>query len=413
MPFENISMHLKNALVLVIDRLGAAYLGPYGNTWIDTPNWNRLAAESFLFDFALADSPRLAAVYRSYWQGAHAMSAAASGDDLARRMQRAGLHTTLLTDDPLVSELAGAGSFQERIFVPVAAPAAAAPAIEQTQFAQIFSAAIQTLQQPRTPSLTWIHAQGLQGLWDAPPAFRNQFAEEEDPLPPAFVVPPQKRLVKPFDPDELLGVTHAYAGQVALLDLCLGVLLDALAACDDADRPLLIVTSPRGYPLGEHGLLGHGDDSLHGESLNVPCLIRFPDQAHAAQRARELIQPPDLFATLLDWVQALPGGDRSWGQSLLPLIRGQWQPARDRAAAIVGKHQAIRTPTWSLLRHPDGSRELFAKPDDRWEVNEISQRCEQVANALEQALNQFQQTVQAGRPADLAPLPELLTVRQG
>jgi len=77
-----------------------------------------------------------------------------------------------------------------------------------------------------------------------------------------------------------------------------------LGACDDADRPLLIVTSPRGYPLGEHGRLGHGDDSLHGESLNVPCLIRFPDQAHAAQRTRNLIQPPDLFATLLDWVQA-------------------------------------------------------------------------------------------------------------
>jgi len=94
------------------------------------------------------------------------------------------------------------------------------------------------------------------------------------------------------------------------------------------------------------------------------------------------------------------------------LIRGEWQPARDRAAAIVGNHRAIRTPAWSLLLHPDGSRELFAKPDDRWEVNEVSQRCDDVANELERALEQFQQTVPAGRPADLAPLPELLTARQ-
>lgn len=407
-------MQRKHVVVLVIDRLGAAYLGPYGNAWIDTPNWNRLAAESCLFDFVLADSPRLPAVYRAYWQGRHALSAAAAGgDDLASRMRRAGIRTTLLTDDPTVPEFAGAGSFEERIFVPDAAPDAPASAVEQTQFAQLFSAAIQVLVQPRRrSSLTWVHAQGLQGAWDAPREFRNQFAEEDDPLPPEFVVPPQKRLVKPYDPDELLGVTYAYAGQVALLDVCLGALLDALTALDDADRPLLIVTSPRGYPLGEHGLLGHGDDSLHAESLNVPCLIRFPDQAHAAHRSRDLIQPSDVYATMLDWGQALSDADRSWGQSLLPLIRGQWQPARDRAAAMVGEHRTIRTPAWSLLHHPDGSRELFAKPDDRWEVNEVSQRCEHVAHELEAALEQFQQAVQTGRPADLPPLPEQLTTRQ-
>ncbi len=65
---------MDNAIVIVVDRLGAGYLGPYGNTWIETPSCNRLAARSVLFEFALADAVDLATVYRSYWQGLHAMS---------------------------------------------------------------------------------------------------------------------------------------------------------------------------------------------------------------------------------------------------------------------------------------------------------------------------------------------------
>ena len=38
----------RRAVVLVIDRLGAGYLGPFGNTWIDTPCFNQLASQSLL-----------------------------------------------------------------------------------------------------------------------------------------------------------------------------------------------------------------------------------------------------------------------------------------------------------------------------------------------------------------------------
>ena len=41
---------IRNAVVLVIDRLGADLLGAYGSTLFETPNFNRLAAQSLLFD---------------------------------------------------------------------------------------------------------------------------------------------------------------------------------------------------------------------------------------------------------------------------------------------------------------------------------------------------------------------------
>src|SRR5689334_6461449 len=57
----------KSVVVLVIDRLGAAWLGPYGNAWLDAPNFNRLATRAALFETAIAATPDLSAAYRRFW----------------------------------------------------------------------------------------------------------------------------------------------------------------------------------------------------------------------------------------------------------------------------------------------------------------------------------------------------------
>ena len=67
-----------NAICLVFDRLHAGYVGAYGNSWIDTPWLDRLASQSLLLDCALVDSPDLERLYRSYWQGWHALCPAAA-----------------------------------------------------------------------------------------------------------------------------------------------------------------------------------------------------------------------------------------------------------------------------------------------------------------------------------------------
>ena len=63
-----------------------------------------------------------------------------------------------------------------------------------------------------------------------------------------------------------------------------------------------------------------------------------------------------------------------------------------------------------MLQHPDGTRELFAKPDDRWELNEVADRCAAIADELQQELLQLAQSIRSGRPTDLPPLPEALAV---
>ena len=81
------------------------------------------------------------------------------------------------------------------------------------------------------------------------------------------------------------------------------------------------------------------------------------------------------------------------------------------AVTTASGQRAVRSPAWLLREsHAGGEirRELFAKPDDRWEVNEVSSRCGDVAEQLAAAADVFQQAAAAGAVASLSPLAEVL-----
>ena len=59
----------RNAIVIAVDGLRASALGAYGNTWHPTAALDRLASESLVFDWLIADSPQLAGFYRAAWFG--------------------------------------------------------------------------------------------------------------------------------------------------------------------------------------------------------------------------------------------------------------------------------------------------------------------------------------------------------
>jgi sulfatase-like protein len=404
-------MPVTSAVVLVIDRLGAGWLGPYGNTWLDTPNFNRLAAHAVLCESILTDAPDLNSVYRSYWTGRHPLEPIdAAAAHLPALAETAGAETVLLTDDSQVAQHALAATFSQRRVVPQTDASKNAASIEQTELFAFFDAARAAVSEPTRSDLLWLHSRGMSGTWDAPLELRYQFADEDDPQPPDFIAPSELLLGEDFDPDALLGFVHAYAGQVALLDMCLGMLLDALEEHPRAGETLLVVTSPRGYPLGEHRRIGPCDDALYGELLHVPLLIRFPSDEHALARSTRIAQPHETFALVAEscgWT--MQAADRV--SHLLSDVRGESFDASGAACAISRGQRAIRTPAWFLRESQTtgGPRhELFAKPDDRYEANEVASRCGDVVELLAAELDRFESTARAGRLAEAAPLAELL-----
>jgi len=449
-----------NAICLLVDRLQAGHLGAYGNCWIETPAIDRLASQAFLFDHALIDSPKLELLYRSYWQGWHALGPPPPEDrpTLPVLLRDAEINTTLLTDDRTVAEHPLAAEFDELIELdpppnrqprPSGRGYGPAPEIDETHLARCFAQAISWLRSAQEPFLLWCHLGGLGTAWDAPLEFRRHYWEQGDPEVPTSAEVPEKLFPEDHDPDELLGISQAYAGQVSLLDTCIAALLEFLDGDAAAAETLLVLTSARGFPLGEHRRVGPCDEALYSELVHVPLLLRFPDGTGALGRSGALVEPADLWATLLDcfgvsddWGKVEGGRRKAEGETgtgspfplplsplsgLMPIVHEEVTTLRDRLCiAGDGPERAIRTPAWYLRKGGRGKAEggppspfplspslspqpeLFAKPDDRWEINNVADRCAEVAECLEDALAQYEQTLQSGSVAELPPLSEIL-----
>jgi len=420
-------MSLPNVVCLAIDRLHVGYLGAYGNTWIRTPAFDRLATESFVWDRVTIDSPDLAMQYRSLWLGLHALcpeNRGAARATLVERLNAAGYYSVLLTDEPTLAEDALASQFEERVVIGSDAArggVGVAQAVEETDAARFFAAACDWLGSAREPFFLWLHTGTLGRVWDAPIEFREEYRDDDDPPAEFWADIPNRRLPESFDPDELLAITHAYAGQVTLVDQLLGLFLDALDETGLAEGTLFVLFAPRGFPLGEHRRVGPCDEAIYSELVHVPWMWRFPSDNERTGRSEALVQPADLYATILEECGIGAAGQLTAGEgkSILPLAHGQSPAAFDRACVVgpVGQ-RGIVVPAWSLRlsERPDAAAEqiarteLFVKPDDWFEVNEVSDRCPEIAQQLEATFSAFSDACRSGVPAEPATLPEELTV---
>jgi hypothetical protein len=185
---------------------------------------------------------------------------------------------------------------------------------------------------------------------------------------------------------------------VTALDARLGVLLELLEEKDYLDQTLIWVTADRGFPLGEHGIIGAERPWLHEEVIHLPSIVRWPCGAEPGLRAAALTQPVDMLPTLFD-LFGLPGPEVH-GSSLFPLLRGEKEAVRPYACAglrIGGAIEcALRTPEWAFLfpvqtgeGGPSRASRLYVKPDDRWEVNDVRQHHLELAEHLELVLRRF------------------------
>jgi hypothetical protein len=406
-----------NVICLVVDRLHAAYLGAYGNTWIRTPAIDRLAADGFVFDQMVTDSPRLESLGRSYWMGRHAMGPADGEPDAATLptlFDQAGMASVLLSDEPAVLRHPLAVDFDEQVAIEPRWQPQVAESLDETHLGQCFAQLFSVLEQMPSGFLLWTHFSSLGTTWDAPIELREMHRDEGDPPPFDAAEVPEIELGEDFDPDHLLPIVQAYAGQVTLFDACLAGLMELLDQSQLGQDTALLLTAPRGVPLGEHRLVGTPTadgraDPLYGEVIQVPLIVRLPDASGGVVgRSQALVQPADVFATVAELCH---GGEHGLnaihGRSLLPIIRGEATAWRERAAVLGHRSQrGFRTPAW-YLRLTDRP-ELFVKPDDRWEANDVAPRCREVVEAMLDELNNYAELAQSAQPGEMPPLPDLL-----
>jgi hypothetical protein len=353
--------------------------------------------ESLLFDNAFAENVELPAIYQALWQPRSGASRANCVAFLPQLLHEHGYVSTLITDEPQLAELPLTRDFVELIQFSETPPMRAEE-VSQTLSGRLFSAACEEIESTEPKRFIWLHSRGMYGPWDAPLALQeSQLAlEEGDPLPSEDVEPPNFVLDATHDADAVFQASCGYAAQVMVLDDCIAALRE-LISTSKRDRWLVVLLGVRGFPLGEHGRIGGVDDRLYVEQLHVPLLWRFPSGENRLVRSARLTMHADLLPMLTFWLE---------GQQI-DLLRHDALVAKSATGTM-----GIRTAEWMLRlprqlgvgvevvpdRDAASTVELFVRPDDRWEANNVAALCPEVVESLRESFRDADAS--KVRPAD-------------
>jgi arylsulfatase A-like enzyme len=352
-------------VVLDVPALHLGYLGCYGNDWVATPNIDRLASESVVFDRHCFDAVQPTPLA---WTGHQPLPALESlpypqGPTLGGILDQQNLLHSYVDRCSDLSVLSLQKTVNEALGILTARHA-----------------------------FTWVRFPSLAPPWDLPEDLLNSYCEEDDrpwPAPPHGLV---------TNTDDLPRLQDTYAAVVTYVDAQLGVLLDRLREKDQLDNTLVCLTAMTSLPLGEHGIIGYTHPWLHEELVHLPLLMRLPRGESAGLRLDALTQPVDLFGTFLEFLGiAVPPNH---GNSLWPLLHDRVQEIRPFSCSGMRVGSAVewslRTRDWAFLLSLGDAAEnsvrqakLYVKPEDRWEVNDVRQHHLDLAEEMETTLRRF------------------------
>ena len=136
----------------------------------------------------------------------------------------------------------------------------------------------------------------------------------------------------------------AYHATVSLMDVQVGLLLEALTELDLERSTIVVFVSDHGFHLGEHGGLWRKHTQFE-ESTRVPLIVRVPGGV-SGRTTSALVELVDLYPTLAD-LCGLPSPEGMEGTSFRPVLEDPdvpWKSAIFSEAQRNGAHgRSVRT----------------------------------------------------------------------
>ena len=428
-----------NAIVITFDRLPTSFLACYGNSWIETPNFDRLAARSATFHQHFAESLTLDTVRHAWWSGRYECRQRGepqSRDLLPAFLASRGIAVRLLLESG--AEEDRSARELSRLFPECTELVAGADGLDvqpdDTPFFRLVARAERDLRLLRTsrsePWLLWIKSRGVPVPWLPPIEFARRFLDIEDDesedQPPCAEADeadategldqeeqendgellemsdsqfedllksagalPQTRALRDAMTDFDRALTRkVLGGSIALLDTGLGRLLETIDQSAASAPTLVLLTAAQGLTVHDSSVLRDEWEASSDEIAHTPLMIRPADLNHGTRR-QSLTQPLDIFPTLVDWFGVEGPATALEGQSLLPAIRGD-QETESRRTAFAADGQTIQTVRShdhyfvqrSAEQGSEPARRLFAKPEDAWDVNDLAAQTPSVVEEL-------------------------------
>jgi arylsulfatase A-like enzyme len=336
-----------NIIVIVADSLRADHVGCYGSP-VKTPNIDKLAAESAVFENAYGENLPTLPCRTAWWTGRYLFTQRGwqpfepTDYLLAEVLWDKGITSALVTDtyhmhkpvyncgrgfdtvvwvrgqeyDPWIVDedikvdlkkhhrLRGddGDELWRNRFIQYLKNVSWYRTEEDYCVARVIKAAIRWLEhvtRTRKDNLfLWVDCFDPHEPWDPPSPYREMYdpgyegQELIDPVPG----PTEGYMTD----DEVRHTLALYAGEVTFVDKWVGGLLDRIRELGLFENSLIMFTSDHGEPFGEHGIIRKARPSAYEELAHIPWIIHHPDGLGKGKRFPGFVQPPDLTPTVLD-----------------------------------------------------------------------------------------------------------------
>jgi arylsulfatase A-like enzyme len=161
---------------------------------------------------------------------------------------------------------------------------------------------------------------------------------------------------------EAAHVRANYGAKLSMIDHWLGEVLDAVDAL--GDDVVLVLCTDHGHYLGEHDTFGKPGAPVWNALGHLPLMVRWPGVA--PHRCAALTTTVDLHATLCDVFDVSPS-HRTHGRSLRPLLEGTADSIRDHAlGGYWGRHVYVTDSARRYGRSATGDAFPLAMWSNRW-----------------------------------------------
>lgn len=391
-----------NFLVIVSDTLRRDFIGCYGNDWVKTPNIDRLAADSLVFDNAYITSfgtvPARRDIFTGRYTATYSVWAPLPRDEvvLAECLGRQGYTSMMVADTPHILEngfhydrgfdgwewIRGQESDRWRTDPDIPTLPASPDKIRSPQHlaqTHLRNVAHRQLEEDyfapntmieasrwlerhygsRRPFLLYVDTFDPHEPWDAPrwyvEAYDAGYEGEE-------VTYPRYAKSDFLTEAELRHVRALYAAEVTMVDRWVGHLLNRLEDTGFADDTCVMLTSDHGFLHGEHGyvgksLIGPGGLSalpLWDEISHIPLIVHTP--GGRTGRTNAYAQLSDMMPTMLELADA-PIPPTVQGRSFAPVLQGEADSLHETALSfpflVVGGYAGVAitltTDDWTYI----------------------------------------------------------------
>lgn len=215
------------------------------------------------------------------------------------------------------------------------------------------------------------------------PDYINKYPAESLPLPGNFkklhpfafdelTVRDENLAPWPRTPEIIQASIADYYALITHLDEKIGEIIGTLKKQGLLENTIIVYAADNGLALGSHGLLGK--QNLYEHSMNVPVIISGPGIPR--QKVSDaLVYLYDLFPTLSD-ICGLPAPKGIDGLNLFPVINGEKPNVRNSLfTAYRNTVRAVRTDEWKLIRYPlINYTQLFNLKTDPLEINNLADK---------------------------------------